>query len=67
MADSKVIGRVHGKHSDYLIKEVGSIIMGSQYYVVRDSDGQTWGSYDSRAAAYRAAHEKAGPDATEMR
>lgn len=62
---SEIIGKVHGKHHTYEIKKVSHTFGSSQYYVVRD-DGKSFGSYESRAAAFKAAHEKAGPNAYEV-
>lgn len=56
----KEIGRVHGKHHTYVVKQ-DSRVFSTKYYLIRD-DGKSFGSYSSRAAAFRAAHEKAGPD-----
>ena len=61
----KEVGRVHGKYHTYIVKE-DSGVFSTKYYLVRD-DGKSWGSYSSRAAAFRAAHEKAGPNAHESR
>ena len=59
------IGHVHGKTHTYTVKE-NSGFFNTSYYVVRD-DGKSWGSYSSRAAAFRAAHEKAGRGAYEVK
>ncbi len=61
---SEVIGKVHGKHHTFEIKKEASVISSSKYYVVRD-DGQVYGSYSTRAAAFKAARDKAGPNAYE--
>lgn len=59
----KEIGRVHGKHHTYVVKH-DSGVFSTKYYLLRD-DGKSFGAYSSRAAAFRAAHEKAGPDSYE--
>jgi len=63
---SDVIGTVHGKHHTFEIKKRSSTFGSSTYFVVRD-DGKVSGSYDSRAAAFKAAHEQAGPDSYEVK
>ena len=52
------IGKVHGKHHSYVVTK-DSGLFATKYYLIRD-DGKAYGSYGSRAAAFRAAHEKAG-------
>jgi hypothetical protein len=54
----KEIGRVHGKMHTYTIEE-DSGFFSTRYRVVRD-DGRVLSSTDSRASAFRKAHELAG-------
>lgn len=59
------IGHVHGRYHTYIVKE-DSGFFSTKYYVARD-DGKSWGSFSSRAAAFRKAHELGGPDSYEGR
>ena len=64
MGDAETVGRVHGKHDTYVVKK-RSGVFSTDYYIVRESDGKTFGSYNSKASAFEAAHEKAGPESFE--
>ncbi len=64
MAEREVIGRVHGKHSTYVVLK-RSTVFSTEYYVRREPSGQVSGAFSSRAAAFAAAHEKAGSGAYE--
>lgn len=64
MADREVVGRVHGKHSTYVVIK-RSTVFSTEYYVKRDPDGRIYGSFSSRSAAFAAAHDKAGNGAYE--
>ncbi|MCZ7652540.1 MAG: hypothetical protein M5U13_15765 [Thermoanaerobaculia bacterium] len=59
MAKPEVIGTVHGDHHDYEIKKRDHTFSDPDYYVRRE-DGEVSGTFDSRAAAYEWAQEKAG-------
>jgi len=59
------IGRVHGQHHTYTVKE-DTGLFSTKYYIARD-EGKSFGSYSSRAAAFRAAHEKAGRGSYEVK
>ncbi len=57
------IGTVHGDHHTFVVKK-DSGVFSTKYYLRRD-DGKSYGSYSSRASAFRAAHDKAGSGAYE--
>ena len=64
MPDRLVIGKVHGRHSTYVIYSKSGIWC-NEYYIRREPSGKLFGSYASRARAFEAAHEMAGSGAYE--
>lgn len=61
---AETVGTVHGDHHTYEVRKDSGILSSPKFYVVRD-DGKSWGSFSSKADAFRRAHNEAGPNAFE--